>query len=172
LNHKRIRGVVVASVITVVGATILIVAINHHSHNDSDSTQTSSDSSSISSQTSSNTTAQPSIESTPQSSQTTSSPPTPSCLTASQSWNEIGQTGCVTFTGYAYTSDSGQMYLDQDSSNYSDGFSVWIPSGESFGASILNQYSGVPINVSGTITQYDGAPEIEVTSAAQIQASQ
>jgi len=64
------------------------------------------------------------------------------------------------------------MYLDQDSSDYTDGFSVWIPAGESFGSSVLSQYSGVPINVSGTITQYDGAPEIEVTSASQITAVQ
>ncbi|HUD10131.1 MAG TPA: hypothetical protein VMR28_00480 [Candidatus Saccharimonadales bacterium] len=98
--------------------------------------------------------------------------PTPSCWTATQSWNEIGQTGCVTFTGYADTSDSGQMYLNQDSSDYADGFSVWIPSGESFGQSVLSQYSGQSISVSGTITQYKNAPEIEVTSASQIQLAQ
>ncbi len=94
-----------------------------------------------------------------------------SCWTAAQSWNEEGQTGCVTFTGYADTSDSGQMYLNQDSSDYADGFSVWIPAGESFGQSTLNQYSGQQISVTGTITKYDGAPEIEVTQASQIQAA-
>jgi hypothetical protein len=98
-------------------------------------------------------------------------PAAPSCYTASQAANEIGQTGCVQFVGYAYTSSKGEMYLDQYlSAPY--GFSVWIPAGYSFGPSVLSKYSGQNINVSGTITSYEGEPEIEVTSASQITLAQ
>jgi len=103
---------------------------------------------------------------------TTLSVPKSNCFTAAQAWSEIGSTGCVTFTGYSYISYSGQMYLDQNVNDYANGFSVWIPAGESFGSSILEEYSGVPINVSGTISSYNGAPEIEVTDASQITPAQ
>ena len=106
---------------------------------------------------------------TPQTPSTTPSPQ-PSCYTASQAANEEGQTGCVQFTGYAYTSDSGQIYLDQSlSAPY--GFSVWIPAGTSGGSSLINEYSGKNIDVTGSIVNYNGEPEIEVTSASQIQSA-
>lgn len=101
----------------------------------------------------------------------TPAPSTPSCYTASQASSEEGQTGCVQFTGYAYTSDSGQMYLDQ-STSAPYGFSVWIPAGTSGGSSWLSEYSGQNIDVTGAITNYNGEPEIEVTSASQITAVQ
>lgn len=113
----------------------------------------------------------PSQTPTPQVPSPTSQPSTPSCYTASQAASEEGQTGCVQFTGYAYTSYSGQMYLDQyTSAPY--GFSVWIPAGYSFGPSLLNQYSGQNIDVTGSIVNYNGEPEIEVTSASQITLAQ
>ena len=93
---------------------------------------------------------------------------TPSCYTAAQAAREEGQSGCVEFTGYAYTSDSGQMYLDQyTSAPY--GFSAWIPAGTPGGSLWLNEYSGQSVDVTGNITNYNGEPEIEVTSASQIQ---
>lgn len=102
---------------------------------------------------------------------TTPQTPTPNCYTASQAASEEGQSGCVQFTGYAYTSYSGQMYLDQyTSAPY--GFSVWIPAGTSGGSSIINQYSGQNIDVTGSIVNYNGEPEIEVTSASQIRLAQ
>jgi len=98
-------------------------------------------------------------------------PTTPSCYTADQAASEEGQTGCVQFTGYAYTSGSGQMYLDQ-STSAPYGFSAYIPAGSSFGPSLLNQYSGENIDVTGSIVNYNGEPEIEVTSASQITLAQ
>jgi hypothetical protein len=97
-----------------------------------------------------------------------SQPSQPVCYTAAQSWDEIGKTGCVVFTvGSTYTSYSGQHYLNQYS-DYSSGFSAWIPAGYSFGASALNEFAGKTIDVSGTISQYGGAPEIAVSSPSQI----
>ena len=104
-------------------------------------------------------------------SKTGSSTTPASCYTASQAASEEGQTGCVQFTGYAYTSDSGQMYLDQ-STSAPYGFSAYIPAGSSFGPSLLNQYSGQNIDVTGSIINYNGEPEIEVTSASQITLAQ
>lgn len=156
-----------------IGIFLLVVIIwalvAHNQNTNQSSLNTNSPNVSNTSSTNNNSSSQPSTNQTQSQTSTNSAP---SCFTAAQSWNEIGQTGCVTFTGYAYTSSSGQMYLDQDPNNYSNGFSVWIPAGESFGPSILNQYSGVQINVSGSITQYDGAPEIIVTDASQIQLAQ
>ena len=103
--------------------------------------------------------------------QTPSQPTASSCYTAAQAASEEGQTGCVQFTGYAYTSGSGQMYLDQ-STSAPYGFSAYIPAGSSFGSSVLSQYSGQSIDVTGSIINYNGEPEIEVTSASQITLAQ
>jgi len=99
------------------------------------------------------------------------SPAPASCVSASDASEHEDGSGCVTFTGYQYTSSRGEMYLDQSlSPPY--GFSVYIPAGSSFGASVLNQYSGKRITVTGTIQDYRGEPEIEVTDASQIQLAQ
>jgi hypothetical protein len=90
------------------------------------------------------------------------------CFTASQAWNEIGQSGCVQFNvGYTYVSSAGNAYLDQFS-DYSTGVAVWIPAGYSFGAGDTIKYANQTIRVSGVITSYEGAPQIEVTSPSQI----
>jgi hypothetical protein len=97
---------------------------------------------------------------------------TQGCFSAEQSWHEIGQRGCVTFSvGYTYASSRCNAYLDQYS-NYSSGFSVWIPDGCGLGATLLSEYANKTIQVTGTITQYSGAPEIEVTDSSQIQLAQ
>jgi hypothetical protein len=76
--------------------------------------------------------------------------------------------GCVQFrVGYTYVSATGNSYLDQFE-NYTSGFGVWIPAGYSFGAAAVNTYQNETIQVSGTITSYEGAPQIEVTSPSQI----
>lgn len=158
---------------------IIIIAGNAASKKSSTDTLASSTakSSAPSSSSTSNPTTTPTITATPvqgtpvaipSPTTTTPAPSTPSCYTTSQAASEEGQTGCVQFTGYAYTSDSGQMYLDQyASAPY--GFSVWIPAGTSGGSTWLNEYSGQNIDITGTITNYDGEPEIEVTTASQIQ---
>lgn len=90
------------------------------------------------------------------------------CFTAAQAWNEIGVTGCVVFTvGYADVSAAGNVFLDQFS-NYSSGFSVWIPAGEPFSVNAANQFAHRTIRVSGTISSYEGAPQIEVLDSNQI----
>lgn len=130
------------------------------------STTNTTNSSTQTSSTQPQTTSSTSTTTTP-----TTQPATPTCFTASQAASEEGQSGCVQFTGYAYTSDSGQMYLDQYSSA-PYGFSAWIPAGTSDGASLLSQYSGQSIDVTGYIQNYKGEPEIEVTSASQITLAQ
>jgi len=108
----------------------------------------------------------------PEPSRSSASSTNGNCLTASQSWNEIGQTACVQFTvGSVYTSASGQHYLDQYS-DYASGFSVWIPSNYSFGQGLVGQYNGDRVDVTGTITSYDGAQQIEVTDPSQIHQDQ
>ena len=90
------------------------------------------------------------------------------CFTASQAWNEIGQSGCIEFNvGYTYVSSAGNAYLDQYA-NYSTGIEVWIPAGYSFGAGDTTKYANQTIRVTGVITSYEGAPQIEVTSPSQI----
>lgn len=90
------------------------------------------------------------------------------CFTASQAWKEIGQSGCVQFSvGYTDISAAGNAYLDQYS-DYSAGVGVWIPAGYSFGASDTTKYANKTIRVTGVITSYEGAPQIEVTSPSQI----
>lgn len=109
---------------------------------------------------------------TPGPAQPQQNPPlTPKCFTASQSAKEEGQSGCVQFVGYEYTSYSGQMYLDQSTSP-PYGFSVYIPAGTSFVPELLNEYSGKDIDVNGYIQNYYGEPEIEVTAASQITLAQ
>jgi hypothetical protein len=90
------------------------------------------------------------------------------CYTASQAWHEIGVSGCVQFkVGYTYVSSAGNSYLDQFE-NYTDGFGVWIPAGYSFGSNATITYQNRTIQVSGTISSYEGAPQIEVTNQSQI----
>jgi hypothetical protein len=94
--------------------------------------------------------------------------PAPQCYSGAQAANEIGTTGCVEFTvGYTYTSSKCNAYLDQYT-DYSSGFEVWIPDGCGLGTTLLSEYAGKTIDVSGTISNYEGAPEIQVTSASQI----
>ena len=95
-----------------------------------------------------------------------------SCLSASDAWKNIGKSGCVNFTvGYTFVSPEGNTYLDQNQ-NYSTGIQVWIPARYTFGRSLTTQYANKNINVTGTITRYRGAPEIEVTDPSQIQLAQ
>jgi hypothetical protein len=94
-----------------------------------------------------------------------------SCYSASQAAGEEGQSGCVQFTGYQYTSSRGSMYLDQ-STSAPYGFSAYIPAGSSFGPSLLNEYSGKLVDVTGSITSYDGEPEIVVSNASQVTLAQ
>lgn len=93
----------------------------------------------------------------------------PQCFTAAQAWQEFNQTGCVTFTvGYTYESDEGNCYLDQYP-DYTQGIEVWIPYDENFGPQLISEYADETIDVSGTIVDYYGTPEIIVTSPSQVE---
>ncbi|HEV2402758.1 MAG TPA: hypothetical protein VGS08_01015 [Candidatus Saccharimonadales bacterium] len=94
------------------------------------------------------------------------------CLSVAQARNNIGKTDCVSFTvGYTYVSSEGNSFIDEYR-NYSSGFEVWIPSSYSFGPGLTNKYANKTIDVSGTITSYYGAPQIEVTNPSQITLAQ
>lgn len=92
----------------------------------------------------------------------------PSCYTSNEASNHEGESGCVDFhVGYVYESSRGNKFLDE-SQNYTSGFSVYIPSDSSASNIDLNQYDGKNIEVTGEITNYNGAPEIIVTDPSQI----
>jgi hypothetical protein len=93
------------------------------------------------------------------------------CISADQAATNEGKSTCVELTvGYTYVSAAGNAYLDQYDGSGSNGygFSVWMPSSDSFGSSEINQYANKTVDVTGTITKYDGEPEIEVTNPSQI----
>jgi len=167
MSDKRMAGVVgIGALILAVGA--IIYAFSNTSQNTasivSPPTQKNTSSSSVSSNPPASTTSTPA---------TVTQPATPSCVSASQAANleDNGQTECVQFVGYQYTSSKGEMYLDQSTSP-PYGFSVYIPAGTSFGPSVLDEYSGKEIDVTGTITAYGGEPEVIVSSASQITLAQ
>jgi hypothetical protein len=163
-KHHFLIGLVVVLVV-IYGGSLLI---NNKSNSSNSHTSTASTGTKLPTKTpistvSTKPTSTPAPAATP--------PPAPGCYTASQAASEEGQTGCVQFVGYSYTSDSGQMYLDQ-STSAPYGFSAWIPVGSVFGPGVQNDYSGRLIDVTGRITNYEGEPEIEVTSASQIHLAQ
>ena len=171
---KPIIPILIGAVVVIVIIGVAIGAHIHQSTNSSDDSQTNTASNSVSNTAGSNTADSNTTDTnSTQTSNATdnSSSTTSSCIGADQASSEIGSSECVQFTGYAYTSSRGEMYLDQSlSAPY--GFSAYIPAGTSFGQSLLNEYSGKSVDVSGTITSYDGEPEIVVTSASQVQLAQ
>lgn len=94
------------------------------------------------------------------------------CISVNQARNDTGKNECVAFrVGYTDVSSAGNTFLDQYQ-DYSRGFEVWIPSGNSFGPDLANKYDGKVIHVTGTISQYHGAPEIIVNTPTQISSPQ
>lgn len=161
-NTKLIVGIIIAGVV-ILGGSLTAYGVTKY---DKDYPGSSSGSSSTGSSNPGSKTTTPGSNSATQSQITPSS-----CSPVSQAASLEGTSGCVQFTGYAYTSDSGQMYLDQ-STSAPYGFSAYIPAGSSFGPSLLNQYSGQSIDVTGSIVNYNGEPEIVVNSTSQITAAQ
>ena len=155
-NSKRVIGLVVVAVIILGGSLVAYGVTKYHKDHSGNSTGSSN----------------PGSRTTPQGSGTQQHTPS-TCISPSQAANDEGngQSECVQFTGYAYTSGSGQMYLDQ-STSAPYGFSAYIPAGSAFGPSLLNQYSGQSIDVTGSIVNYNGEPEIVVNSASQITLAQ
>ncbi len=165
-NTKWIIGLVIAGVVILGGSLIAFGVTKYHKdHPDSSYGSSSTGSSTTGSTNGSNTTAG-------SNSVTSSQETTSNCSPVSQAASLENTSGCIQFTGYAYTSpSSGSMYLDQ-STSAPYGFSAYIPAGSSFGPSLLNQYSGQSIDVTGSIINYNGEPEIVVNSASQITLAQ
>ena len=90
------------------------------------------------------------------------------CISVEQSWHEVGHHKCVTFhAGYVYTSWQHNTFIDQ-TSNYSQGFSVYVPNGSGLSSETAHSYLNKTIDVTGTITSYRGAPQIMVSDPSQI----
>lgn len=165
-NSRWTTGVIIAAVVILaIGGIAYGINKRHHTNTfvgEPAATTSNSD-------TTSTTSPPTSTATTPTTSAQVS---TQSCIPASQAASQEGQTACVTFTvGYTYTSSKCNAYLDQYS-NYSSGFSAWIPDGCGLGSTLISEYANKNINVTGTITSYNGAPEIEVTNASQVQLAQ
>jgi hypothetical protein len=95
--------------------------------------------------------------------------PQTACITAQDSWNNIGQYKCVEyFVGNPFRSSKGNVFLNE-LSDYKKGFSTVIMaySASSFGDPI-SKYGNKTIRVTGMIQTYEGHPEIMVNNPASI----
>lgn len=169
--HKRdrqIAGIVIAGVIIfAIGAITFTVKTVKQANDDGTVSKSHDDESSAQATPATGSDQSPSGTNN-QSSSSTTTANSPQCIDVSQAASDEGNDECVQFVGYEYTSSGGSMYLDQSlSAPY--GFSVYIPAGTSFGSSVLSEYSGKTVDVSGTIINYRGESEIQLTDPSQIQ---
>ncbi len=103
---------------------------------------------------------------------TTSAARGPKVISASEAWNAIGQQATVQyFVGYPYTSSAGNEFLNQEQ-NYLSGFTAVVYSDDisNFATDPLAEYGNTTVDVTGTITQYGGHPEMIVSKPSQIKA--
>ena len=108
-----------------------------------------------------------------QSVNTTTTTSASTTLSAAQAWNAIGQEATVQFSvGYPYTSTAGDEFLNEKQ-NYLSGFTAVIYRSElsNFQTDPVTEYGNSTVDVTGTITQYEGHPEIIVSEPSQIQAA-
>lgn len=90
------------------------------------------------------------------------------CYTPETIANHEGAKGCVDFTvGYTYTSSKGNKFIDQKQ-DYTAGAGVYIPVGTAAANIDLSKFNGKNVSVSGTIQEYDNAPQITVTNSSQV----
>jgi DNA/RNA endonuclease YhcR with UshA esterase domain len=95
-----------------------------------------------------------------------------STISAAQSWNHFGDNETVRFrVGYTATDSKGDEFLDQQ--GYTNGFVAVVFENEliSFPSDPIRSYAGKAIDVSGTVTEYRGHPQIIVLSSAFITVS-
>ena len=91
------------------------------------------------------------------------------CLSAAETWKNIGKTTCVAFyPGYFYRTGYGTLFINEKQ-DYKNGFVVYFTqrnmlSWETF----LAKYRKPLITVYGKIELYEGHPEIKVSSLSQI----
>lgn len=88
------------------------------------------------------------------------------CYTPNTVRRHYGENACVDYTvGYVYETSAGTQFLDEKS-DYADGFVGYIP----YNAEHLdiNSLEGKNIKVTGQIQEYNGYPEIVISSASQV----
>lgn len=92
------------------------------------------------------------------------------CLTAEESWRNVGKTTCVVFyPEYFYRSSGGYLFIDEKE-NYRSGFVTFFAYQNmvSWDDFIARYKTGSKISVYGTIVEYEGHPEIKIYSLSQI----
>lgn len=91
------------------------------------------------------------------------------CLSAAESWNNIGKITCVAFhPGYFYSTGYGRMFINEKE-DYRNGFVAYLVYNYMTSwDNLLANYRVPMIAVSGTITQYEGHPQIQVYDLNQI----
>ncbi len=92
-----------------------------------------------------------------------------SCLTAAETWSNIGKKTCVIFYPEKFARSGDYFFIDEKE-DYTNGFVVFIgKKGLISWDSFLAKYKvGKKLKVSGTIERYNGYPQIKVYSLDQI----
>jgi len=92
------------------------------------------------------------------------------CISAQESWNNVGQERCVEYyVASPFRSSKGNVFLNEKR-DYKNGFTVWIPAGSvnNFPSDPISTYGYKTIQVTGQIRMYQGHPEIIVNNPNQI----
>lgn len=92
------------------------------------------------------------------------------CLTAAESWRNIGKTTCVVFyPEYFYRTGSGHLFIDEKQ-NYKTGFVAFFPRKNmlSWNEFLAKYNISDQISVYGKIETYEGHPQIKVFDLNQI----
>ncbi len=101
-----------------------------------------------------------------------SKPQTPvsSCWTAEQSWDHIGEAGCVYYyVGSPFFSSNSNTSFLNERSDYRNGFTAVIFNSDLYKfADPVNDYGYKNIEVSGQLETYEGHPQIVVDGPSQI----
>lgn len=93
----------------------------------------------------------------------------PNCLTAAETWNNIGKKTCVVFYPEKFAKSGDYFFIDEKE-DYTKGFVVFIgKKGLISWDNFLAKYKvGKKLKVTGTIELYKGYPQIKVYSLDQI----
>ena len=91
------------------------------------------------------------------------------CLSAKDTWNNIGKNTCVIFSPAKFARSKGYYFIDEKA-NYTDGFVVFVGKKDimSWNNFLIKYDVGKKIKVTGTIEMYQGHPEIKVYNLSQI----
>jgi hypothetical protein len=91
------------------------------------------------------------------------------CLSAAESWDNIGKNTCVAFhPDYFYSTGYGRMFINEQQ-DYRNGFVAPLMYNYMISwDNLLASYRVSMVAVSGTIERYEGHPEIKVYNLNQI----